>query len=81
MENHTEHGAEHSEPMKDKTCGSCNCGHHKIVPILIIILGLEFLLAQINVLTWAFVNVTWPIVIIIVGVMKLMKGSCKCCGR
>jgi hypothetical protein len=83
MENNMEHGA---EEMKGKTCscgagGKCGCGHHKVIPILIIILGLAFLLAQVNVLTWAFVGVTWPILIIIAGCVKLMGSSCKCCGK
>jgi uncharacterized membrane protein len=78
MENNMEHGA---EPMQGKTCKGCGCGHHKIVPILIILLGLEFLLAQVNVLTWGFVGVTWPILVIIVGCMKLAKGCCKCCKK
>jgi uncharacterized membrane protein len=77
MENNTEHG----EPMQGKTCNGCRCGHHKVIPILIILVGLEFLLAQVNVLTWGFVDVTWPILVIIVGCMKLFKGSCKCCGK
>jgi hypothetical protein len=71
MDNHTEHGA---DMMKGKTC---NCGHHKVVPILVILLGLDFLLAQLNVLTWGFVGVTWPILVIIGGIVKL--NMCKCC--
>jgi len=59
----------------------CRCGHHKVLPILAIILGLEFFFAEINVLTWAFVNVTWPILLVIAGVMGLMKGRCACCAK
>ncbi len=73
--------------MKGKTCtcgmggGHCGCGHHKVVPILIILLGLVFLLAQVNVLTWAFADVTWPILVIIAGCVKLFGGSCTCCKK
>ncbi|MDR3581694.1 MAG: DUF5668 domain-containing protein [Candidatus Pacebacteria bacterium] len=59
----------------------CRCGHHKMVPILAIIFGLVFLLAEVNVLTWGFVNVTWPVLLIIFGITKLMSGKCNCCGK
>ena len=62
--------------MNGKTCG---CMHHKVLPILVILLGLDFLLASLGVLTWGFVNVTWPILVIIAGFMKLM--SCSCCSK
>ena len=51
------------------------------LPALVIIFGLVFLLAEFNVLTWGFVNVTWPILIIIFGVGKLMSGKCTCCAK
>jgi hypothetical protein len=77
MENTTGHGA---EAMNGKTCGGkCGCGHHKVFPILVILFGLAFLLAQVNVLSWNFVGVTWPILVIIAGIMKLCGGMCKCC--
>lgn len=85
MENHTEHGTEQGGPTQGKVCtcwmegGKCGCGHHKVLPILVILLGLEFLLAQVNVLTWGFVGVTWPILVIVAGCMKLFGGCCKCC--
>ncbi len=79
MDNNMEH-AEHQEAgmAKGKTC---HCGHHKVMPILVIILGLEFLLAEVNVLTWGFVNITWPILLIIFGFYKLMSGKCNCCAK
>lgn len=86
MENHTEHmadqgGAAQAGQTKTCTCwmGGCRCGHHKVIPILVVLFGLEFLLAQVNVLTWNFVGVTWPILVIIAGCMKLFRGACKCC--
>ena len=62
--------------MQGKTC---KCGHHKVFPIIVILFGLEFLLAAVGVLTWSFVAVTWPILVIIVGFMKLMR--CNCCAK
>lgn len=61
------------------TTGLCTCKHHKVLPVLIILFGLTFLLGSLNILTMGAVNVIWPVLIIIAGVMKLMKGRCKCC--
>ena len=58
---------------------TCSCSHHKVFPILVILFGLDFLLAAVGVLTWDFVNITWPILLIIAGCMKLVK--CDCCAK
>ena len=67
--------------MDDKMMGGgmCKCPHHKVVPVLVILFGLAFLLAALNVLTWGLVNVVWPILVIVAGFMKLTSGKCKCC--
>ena len=52
------------------------CGHGKMMPWLVILVGLAFLLEALNVLTASFVGIVWPILVIIAGVMKL--GGCKC---
>jgi hypothetical protein len=62
---------------KGKTCG---CGHHKTLPILVILFGLVFLLESLNVVTWGFVNIAWPILVIILGCVKLSKCGC-CAGK
>ena len=64
--------------MEGKTCG---CGCHKGFPILVILFGLVFLLSALNVVTMAFVGIAWPILVIIAGLMKLMKGKCGCCAK
>ncbi len=66
MENH--------EMPKGKTC---SCAHHKVVPIVLILIGVDFLLGALSVFTGWFVNLTWPILLIIAGSTKL--GGCKCC--
>ena len=79
MENHDMK----SEGMKmdGKVCGpegcGCKCGHHRVMPWLLVLLGLDFLLASLGVLTWGFVNVTWPILLIIAGFSKM----CRCCNH
>jgi len=55
----------------------CKCTHHKVVPLCIILIGLTFLLGQMNVLTAGFVAVAWPVLLIIIGIVKMAK--CKCC--
>ena len=59
----------------------CKCSHHKVVPVLVILLGLVFLLQALNIITAGFAMIMWPIVIIAIGVMMIMKnsGMCKCC--
>ncbi|MDO8655313.1 MAG: hypothetical protein Q7R48_02745 [bacterium] len=60
----------------DKTCG---CVHHKAFPVLIVLFGLLFLLGEMNVVAASTVNLGWPILIILAGLVKLSKGMCKCC--
>lgn len=55
----------------------CACPHHKMVPWCIILIGLTFLLGQMNILTMEAVGLIWPVLLIIIGVTKLVK--CKCC--
>lgn len=57
--------------------GMCKCSHHKAVPMCIILIGLSFLLARLNILTEAAVAMIWPILLIIIGFTKIKK--CKCC--
>ena len=59
---------------KGKTCG---CMHHKAMPILVILFGLAFLLGSLNIITWSFVDIAWPILVIIAGFVKL--NTCGCC--
>jgi hypothetical protein len=65
--------------MEDMKMGkTCGCGCHKVMPILVILFGLDFLLGMLGVLTMGFVNIVWPVLIIIAGCMKFCKGSCSC---
>jgi len=60
--------------------GMCACPHHKIKPIVIILIGVAFLLQATGTLPATTVAMVWPIGLIIIGVMKLMGGMCGCCG-
>lgn len=59
----------------------CRCPHHKVMPGLIILLGLIFLLQAINVVSAGFAMVAWPVVVILIGLQKFAEKShmCKCC--
>jgi energy-coupling factor transporter transmembrane protein EcfT len=65
--------------MDGKMNGKCNCMHHKVVPLVIVLIGLAFLLQAFNVLTPMFVAIAWPVLVIIAGLTKLGGRSCKCC--
>ncbi|MEJ0053967.1 MAG: DUF5668 domain-containing protein [bacterium] len=55
----------------------CKCPHHKVVPVAIILIGLAFLLQTWDILTMGAVAVIWPVLLIVIGAVKL--GGCKCC--
>lgn len=59
--------------------GMCGCGHHNIVPILMILFGTSFLLQYQGILTVEAVNIIWPILVGIAGVVKLTEDKCGCC--
>lgn len=60
---------------------TCNCPHHKMIPLGIVLIGLVFLLGALGVLAMSTVNITWPIIVILIGLQKMMRGMCKCCSR
>ena len=65
--------------MRDKTC-PCphHAMHHTMKPVLLLILGFDFLLGAMGVVTNGFVQITWPIIIIIIAIMMMAGGKCKC---
>lgn len=62
-------------------CGrGCGCMHHKVIPLLVVALGVVFLLEALGTMSAATVDVTWPVIVILGGLMKAFQGSmCKCC--
>jgi hypothetical protein len=60
---------------------ACRCGHHKLVPILIALIGLAFLLQALGVLSASFVGLAWPVGLILIGGAKLKGGGCRCYAR
>ncbi len=55
----------------------CKCHHHKIVPLAIILIGLSVLFTNLGYLSADTNAIVWPVLLIVIGVIKL--GKCKCC--
>ena len=64
--------------MEGKKCG---CPHHKMVPLFIVLIGVTFLLQAGGYIGAEMVAVIWPVLLILIGLMKMMNGACKCCSR
>ena len=58
----------------------CGCPHHKVIPLCITLIGLAFLGQALGYIAASTVAWVWPLLLTIVGLMKLSKGMCKCCG-
>ena len=57
----------------------CKCPHHKVIPCLVMLIGLVFLLDALSVITAMAAGVIWSIMLILIGFMMMMKGKCGCC--
>ena len=54
------------------------CGHHKVMPWALILIGVAALLADFNLFNWTVFNIIWPILLILVGIAKMCKCGKKC---
>jgi len=50
-----------------------------IVPMCIILIGLAFLLQSLDLVSAMFVNYSWPVLLIVIGLMKMLGSGCACC--
>ncbi len=57
----------------------CKCPHHKIIPALAVLFGLDFLAGALGWLPDEAVIIIWPIIIIIGGLSKMV--NCTCCAQ
>ena len=57
----------------------CTCSHHKIVPVCIMLIGLAALVGQLGWLSAMWVGIIWPVLLIVIGFVKMKSQSCKCC--
>jgi hypothetical protein len=61
---------------------SCGCACHKMKGGLVVLLGLNFLLLNLGVISAEISNIVWPVLLILVGLKKAMGGGmCKCCKK
>jgi len=59
----------------------CSCPCHKVTGLFIALIGLTFLLGAFNVISQRVVEVTWPILLVLIGLKLTASGNCKCCDR
>lgn len=59
--------------------GKCSCPCHKMIGLFIALIGLTFLLGAFNVVGPRFVEVLWPILVIMAGMQIIFRANCKCC--
>ncbi len=57
----------------------CNHDHHSILPILVILFAISFLLQYQDVLAPGSVQIIWPILVGIGGMVMLIEDKCGCC--
>jgi hypothetical protein len=61
-------------------CGpGCRCSHHQAVPILITLMAILFLLGAQGGVSQYAVNNIWPMLLGLIGVVKLLGNDCRCC--
>lgn len=63
------------------SCNACACMHHKMVPLLIALIGINFILVNMGIYDEMMSSYIWPVLLTLIGVMKLTGGSCKCCSK
>ena len=64
---------------ENMTKNVCKCPHHKVVPMLVVLFALAFLGGNLGWWGMHTVDIAWPALVGLAGIMKLMEGSCKCC--
>lgn len=57
----------------------CNCPHHKVIPWMIILAGIDFVIGGIWPGFGMWMWIILGILIIIAGATKLMSRKCGCC--
>lgn len=56
----------------------CNCSHHKVLPVFLILIGTSFLLSQLGIISPEVNGIVSPTLVILLGFAKLKGGSCSC---
>lgn len=68
--------------MEQSTQGGmkCQCQHHSMLPVFVILFGILFLLNAFGVIGEYTTAIIWPILVIAAGLSKLTSRRCRCCG-
>lgn len=59
----------------------CPCHHHKVLPAIVVLIGISFLLKAFDVIDSDVVAFIWPVLLIGAGLFKLKSSGCECCDR
>ena len=59
----------------------CKCVHHKVVPWMIILIGLVVLLGAFNILTGMWQMILVGLFLVVIGGTKLNSHKCGCCNH
>jgi len=66
--------------MENKEGGKCGCPCHKMTGIFVALIGIDFLLGTLDVVSQKVVGIVWPVLLILLGLKNSFgKGKCKCC--
>ena len=57
---------------------SCRCPHHKVTPLLIVLIGLTFILRAKAIVTPDAAAIIWGVLLMCIGFQKMARGMCKC---
>ena len=57
----------------------CDCHHHKVGPIAVILIGLVVLLGGFGVFSFQAESIIAAILILVIGFTRLFEHKCGCC--
>ena len=60
---------------------SCQCPHHKMIPLFIVLIGLLFLIKAFGAFDAQTVAILWPLLLILIGLQKMFGSACSCCKK
>jgi hypothetical protein len=66
------------EAGQQKKCG-CPC--HKMGGVVVVLIGVIFLLGNLDIISSKIIGIIWPIFIILAGIKIMAKRMCKCCDK
>ena len=60
-------------------CGRSGCACRLVIPVSVVLIGLVFLLGALSIISVDVVDVTWPILLVVIGLSKMCVIKCKGC--